>query len=196
MQEKESRARRCGVLGHRGEREERGLPLYERVARTGASKQGPRSTSGSESAGLGGRCKGPEQGGTPREMEKWWKCWEREKSRRARGPRMKGETYEASWDFLSWLLRLGRVKQETLGTGSRPGVSLQPSCGGRGKSRAASQEVLAITQERGWGPGVEQSCGEMQSDPRYAEVGEEGLHGQWMWGRKDKSSRVMPRFGV
>lgn len=104
----------------------------------------------------------------------------REKSRRARGPRMKGQTYGASWDFPSWLLRLGRVKQETLGTGSRPGVSLRPSFEGRGKSRAAGQEILAITQEKGWGPGVEQGRGEMQSDPRYAEVGEKGLHGPSM----------------
>lgn len=40
MREEESRVRRCGVLGHRGERGERRLPLYEGVARTGASKQG------------------------------------------------------------------------------------------------------------------------------------------------------------
>lgn len=36
---------------------------------------------------------------------------------------------------------------------SRPGVSLWPSCGGRSKSRESGQEVLAITQERGRGPG-------------------------------------------
>lgn len=35
MGEEESRARWCGVLGHRRERGVRGLQLYKRVARTG-----------------------------------------------------------------------------------------------------------------------------------------------------------------